>query len=530
MRQLRSFMGIGALSPRSGPDTRDRLAEVTGLGNEILARLRWTDVDAPGDRWLSVSGIALRLQDLDMDALRHCPACVDEGRPLPAVNSIRLHAACPRHRLRLAAACGTCGRPTRLDDLGGPWSCAGCGTPLALGLRQRADADELGIVRLIRGAMSSAADVIERDSRRVLPTLLRDLSPGLTVAIVERLADVGAAIAGRETVGPQRIEEDRERARFARRLLRSWPAMLRGAAPKLMRPWRAGDGGGLAARLDTPGGRLALAPIIDENGVPITIVADEVARAVEAGGSSFRRRAPGSSPVLRAAGTATGRPISHAAAMERLEGRSDDRLARSWIRAGILREHQAGDGTATLREADVVRAERLLFAGVTPDHFAIERDLRWVDDRVTKGRAYDKSRFLRDLVAGRIACRIVGDEPGLAGMVFDGAGIERFRALATIDAWRRRDHHAQLSAYNAVARAAWGEAGVLAMDDCDALAAAGRTTPRRYDPPTDGARPQKRWRVADLAALSILRAGGVGGLLARPRIVPSRGEGEVNES
>lgn len=94
-------------------------------------------------------------------------------------------------------------------------------------------------------------------------------------------------------------------------------------------------------------------------------------------------------------------------------------------------------------------------------------------------------------------------------MRFDLAAIRRLRAAAALAVWAARDHHASLSAFNAVSRERWGEDGVLSMADCDALAAQGGTAPRRYDPPTAGARPQKRWRTADLAGLAAARAGDV---------------------
>lgn len=504
MRQLRTATGIGALTPRSGADIRTRLADATGIEDERLAALGWTDVEGAGDRWLLVGSTPIRLQDLDLERLRHCPVCLDETRTIRTIWAVRLVTVCVRHRLRLLDECSRCGRPVTIDHRARPLGCGACGTHLAEGLRDQATRAELSIATMIGRSMG--LEVAGR--ARAIPAL-DALPPGMLVAALDRLARI--AMHADASPAPEAVDaigNDRLLADAAHRMIASWPARLVALVPRLSKSFEDGAGGGVASRLDTPGGRLALAPLLDHTGHPTTVIQEPVLGALAAEHALPRLRAPGT----RATGSgrrasSRSRPISHASAMQRLEGRRDEKRARWWIKAELLAEQSARDGLVTLRERDVRRMETRLARIVSPGPFEEECDLAWIDRSPACGRAYGKGELLRDVLAGNVPCRLADDAPGLAGMRFDRRAIERLRAAARLAAWKARDHHASLSAFNAVARAMWGEAGVLDMDTCDQLAAEGGTTPLRYDPPTPGARPQKRWRTADLARLAASHAG-----------------------
>jgi len=505
MRQLRTATGIGALTPRSGPEIRTRLADATGIEDERLAALGWADVEGEGDRWLLVGANSIRLQDLELERLRHCPVCLDETRTMRAIWAVRLVTACARHRLRLLDECSGCGRPVTIDHRGAPFGCGACGKHLADGVRDPATRPELAIATMIGSSMG--LEVAGRD--RVIPAL-DALPPGMLVATLDRLARIAMLAAGSPAPeASDAIGDDRRLADTAHRMIASWPARLVGLVPRLSKPFEHGASGGVAARLDTPAGRLALAPLRDHAGLASTVTQDPVLNTLAAEHALPRLRAPGTRPSGSSrTASSHSRPISHAAAMQRLEGHRDEKRARWWIKANLLEEQSARDGLVTLRERDVRRLEIRLARIVSPGPFEEECDLAWIDRSPACGRAYGKAELLRDVLGGHVPCRLADDAPGLAGMRFDRQAIERLRAAARLAAWRDRDHHASLSAFNAVARAMWGEPGVLDMDACDRLAAERGTIPRRYDPPTPDARPQKRWRTADLARLAASRADG----------------------
>lgn len=482
MRQLRSVTGIGALSPRSGPEIWDRLARTTGLDEETLSILRWRDAPHGSDRWVVVGGEPFRLQDLEMAAFRHGPLCLAQDEFVSARWSIRLAVACDRHRTRLTETCSGCGRHALLDDRAQPFGCGVCGLPFAEGSAVRASSGEIGLSRMVADPGGSGR----------LSRTLRGLSPGGMCATLGKALDCLDMLDARP-IGPGALADDARRAAAAHRLAISWDREAASLACRMAaNPAARGTRLGVAALFDTAAGRLAVEPLRGGDGRLLDALSSALAQyAAEEGGTRFRARAPGSSRIHGGSTPAASTPISHAEAMQRLEGSDEGGKARWWIEAGILRETIGASRRATLSLADVTRAERRLATLAPAPAIADPCGIDHVDRTIAACRRYGKAAFLRQLLDGLVPFERRNSGSGISSMVFDRAAIERLRALEHMRWWRARDHYASLSAFNAVAAAAWGVSARLTMGECDALAASGRTRLRTYHPPTPGARPQK---------------------------------------
>lgn len=500
LRQMRLVHGIGSLSPRSGEEAWSLLQAATDLPSVRLRPLSWPAIDGAIGTWLDVCGKAIRLRDLDFANLRHCPLCLAEDGILRVEWSLRMVTSCPVHAIGLVDGCSGCGRPLALDHRTDIHACRTCGTDMLKSPTHQADPNSVSVSRLLAEPFRPSGAASDVD----LPQALIELPVGDRAAVLARLAHIrqisadapaSASVVGRR---PPRIPDAAIEAAAVGKLLRDWPHSFL----LMLMDTVLGSGHSMHRTAQAPAIRLVLQPLRSIDGAEIRFLADP-ARDLLSGafGIEARQRAPGSKPIDTGDRTHYGlpvSPISHAAAMTRLEGRPDVALAKWWIRAGLLTEHAAADGVVLSREQVGELSMRLEeIASSNPVQPSV--DARWIDRSLTAGREYRKDRLLLDLFEGRATCWRNDERPGLAGLLFDRSALLARRAEARIENWIVGDHRVALSPFNSAATLAWGPGCTLQLNECDELAARGDVECTFYDPPTPGAWRQKRWSVAGLA-------------------------------
>ncbi len=508
LRQLRLLHGVEPLSPRSEPVAWQRLSRATALTMETFSLLQWKRMTTAGGTWLSVCGHAVRLADLDLFHLRICPLCIHANGVVRAEWSMRHVTACPIHEVQLLDRCPNCGRPALADERTDVWNCGQCGSDRRHTYGAPAQADELALARAIFAAFAKPSEPMLNE-----PSDFLSLPVGSMAAIIARLAEVSrlysaeranCAPAPRIRQHPPDMAAATDQARRAWHLLTEWPERYLETLLFLADTSVGPAGHRIRDRFATPAGKLAVRPLRDQDAREIVFLSVPTLGFLhDALGIVPRARAPGAAARARvprnpAIDTA---PISHSAAMLRLEGRANDRLARWWIEAGLLDEHIADDGSALLSAIQVSELASRIEAFATAQPVNSQPvDVGWIDRHIAASRSFRKSHFLSALTEGSIAAWRVSDAPGLAGFHFDSREILRLRAEAQLRAWADADDHVSLSRFNAEACSVWGPKAQLDMRECDKLARLGRITMTRYEPPGDNSRRQKRWSARDLIA------------------------------
>ena len=508
LRQMRLATGIGALSPLSAPATWSLLRDATGLADDAIASLSWGSPDGGRAQWLYVWGNPIRRRDLDLSRMRNCPRCLVTNGIVRAEWSVRSYTACPVHGTRLLDACSGCGRVLSLDGRTDLFACGGCGADLLAAETERAGDEEIAL----SAALSRA---FRRDAKPTggadLPADFATLPVGEMAAVLERTSSILRLAVSDDHARPGQFTGQRTSksmddavrgARNAHALLADWPESLN---LLLFQLHRSGLDTGQAATtgFSSKAGRLAVRPLLGCDGREIGFLTQATRTFLRDGlGLAPRRRAPGAkarSTRLTQPAADVITPVSHASAMERLEGRALEKLARWWIDAGLLHETIDVASVAVLSLQQVGELAMRIEAIATDRHLRDAIDIAEIDRSFTSGREYRKDRFLLDLLAGSIGCRRVDDRPGLAGLRFGRTDVERRRARAKVEDWIARDAHVQLSVFNAAAGWIWGDRAIRPIAQWNAAAKRGEVAFHHYQPPSADARRQKRWRVADLA-------------------------------
>ena len=496
------------LSPTSPSSAWRRLKAVTGLPATAIDELRWPRVGAGREVRLEVLGRPVRRIQLDLDHMRRCTECLGADHVLRVEWSLRHVTACPAHRTQLTDECLGCGRTLLLAEQSGTKTCSDCGTDFAGGRMPAATREELGLSSALASALLGG-DTHGRQSG--MPPGFRALPLADAAAVVDHLRRFVTATDSHELepqgkrAPPPGLDEARRQALAAARLLSDWPGAFIDLVGSLRSPGSARTRVGASHRqfAGRAGRLLSKAPTTLDGG-PIPFLADAI-RDVhdERTGHRPGQRAPGSRPRPAAEiGEPTDLPpISHADAMLRLEGRSDGRLARWWIDAGLLKEMPAPSGRAVLATDDVeANAIVLRFVACSPPADD-PVDVEWIDRSVTCRREYDKSAFLRDLLHGKLDAWVVDDElEGMAALRFSKSDILRQAALARIAAWVDGDAHVAMTRFRQVALDVWPPDLVPDTASARDAAADGRLRFVHYDPPGSGRR-QCRWHVGDLTRM-----------------------------
>ena len=507
LRQLHRLFDVAPPSPISEPATWRKLATAAGLPLSHFDLLRWPRVGRTRERWVSVMGKAIRQRHLDLDHLKRCHSCLAEDGIVRAEWSLRHVTACPTHAVPLSDECLICGWPIPLNERTHVWHCGSCGGGLLDGEAHGASEAQIAIsaalIRAMRGGTQCPSSTLPSDFD-ALP--VADMA-----AVVDLLANVDSAFEespslsdGRRAPAPRPSEAALGSARAAR-MLADWPTTFMEALSELD---PAGDAriqvGSSLRQFAGPVGKLLSRPPLTQSGRPIAFVADVVAAVLgsTAGYRTGQRATSSRSRASARVASATASvPISHADAMQRLEGRRDGRLARWWIDAGLLAEIRPTPDRAVFCTEEVSMLVQSIRFVADEEPRADPVDIAWIDRSVTCRDEYDKSDFLREVLDGRLGAWIVTPElEGLAGLGFSREAVLRRAALAKLRAWIRDDAHVAMFRFREVAVRVWHEDAVPRSSDARHLAAGGAVDFSYYHPPGEGRR-QLRWHVGDLVAL-----------------------------